>query len=126
MSDWTSEELTTIGNETELQLASRRRDGTLRPYTTMWVVRAGNDLYVRSAYGPDNGWYVRARASGEGRIKAGGFESDVSFTDAAADVSDEIDAAYWKKYERYGAKIVDTVTGPESGAVTIRLMKEGP
>jgi hypothetical protein len=27
---------------------------TLRPYVTMWVVRADGDVYVRSAYGPDN------------------------------------------------------------------------
>ena len=80
----------------------------------MWVARAGNDLYVRSAYGADNGWYVRARASGEGRIKAGGVEHDVTFEAAAADAHAAIDAAYWKKYEHYGAKIVDTVTGPDA------------
>ena len=27
---------------------------------TMWVVRAGDELYVRSAYGPNNPWYRRA------------------------------------------------------------------
>ena len=36
--------------------ASRRPDRSLRPYVTMWVVRAGVGLYVRSAYGPDNPW----------------------------------------------------------------------
>lgn len=122
MSGWTSDELDRIGNATELELASRRRDGTLRPYTTMWVVRAGDDLYVRSAYGPNSGWYVRAKASGQGRIRAGGVERDVTLTEAPAEAHRDIDAAYWKKYERYGAKIVDTVTGPDAEAVTIRLV----
>ena len=48
----------------ELGLASRRADGTLRGFVTMWVVRVGDDVYVRSAHGPDNPWYRRAIASG--------------------------------------------------------------
>ena len=39
---WNNEELSRIGEAEELQLASERRDGTLRPYVTMWVVRAGS------------------------------------------------------------------------------------
>jgi hypothetical protein len=122
MSEWTTDELAKIGNATELQLASMRNDGTLRGYTTMWVVRVGSELYVRSAYGADNGWFVRAKASGGGRIRAGGIERDVTFADAKDDVHADIDSAYWAKYEAYGAKIVDTVTGSEAKAVTIRLV----
>jgi hypothetical protein len=122
MSEWTTDELTKVGDATELQLASTRRDGTLRPYTTMWVVRAGDDLYVRSAYGADNGWYVRTKASGSGRIRAGGVERDVTFAEASDDIHSDIDSAYWSKYERYGDKIVGTVTGPEAKAVTIKLV----
>ena len=61
----------------ELQIASRRTDGTLRSFVTIWVVRSGDDIYVRSAYGTENPWYRRALASGRGRIKAGGVERDV-------------------------------------------------
>jgi hypothetical protein len=68
---WTQEELGRIGEATELQLASARPDGTLRPYVTMWVVRVDEKLYVRSAYGPNNPWFRRAKASGVGRIRAG-------------------------------------------------------
>jgi hypothetical protein len=50
---WTHQDLQRIGSAEELQLASRRPDETLRPYTTMWVVRVDDDLYVRSAYGPE-------------------------------------------------------------------------
>jgi hypothetical protein len=112
----------TIGNAEELELASTRPDGTLRPYITMWVVRVGDDLYVRSAYGPDNPWYRRAKASGIGRIRAGGLERDVTFAEAAAGVHAALDAAYHAKYDRYGPKIVGTVVGPAAEAVTIRLM----
>jgi hypothetical protein len=54
MTAWTDEELDRVGQAQELQLASARKDGSLRPYVTMWVVRVGDDLYVRSAYVPDN------------------------------------------------------------------------
>jgi hypothetical protein len=123
---WTDDELRLVGGAQEVQLASTRADGTLRPYVTMWVVGALGELYVRSAYGSDNPWYRRARASGVGRIRAGGVERDVTFADAAAAVHAGIDAAYHAKYDRYGPKIVDTVVGPRVEAVTIRLVRAGP
>ncbi len=97
MMAWTNDELTRIGGAEELQLASVRPDGMLRPYVTMWVVRAGDELYVRSAYGPNNPWYRRAKASGAGRIRAGGLERDVTFAEAAPGVHSAIDAAYHAK-----------------------------
>jgi hypothetical protein len=122
MAAWTSDELTRIGAAEELQLASVRSDGTLRPYITMWVVRAGDDLYVRSAYGPANPWYRRAKASGAGRIRAGGLERDVTFAEATPDVHAAVDAAYHAKYDRYGPEIVGSVVGPDVRAVTIKLV----
>jgi hypothetical protein len=122
MTTWTTDELTRIGGATELKIASRRTDGSLRPYVIIWVVRAGDDLYVRSAYGPGNPWFVRARRSGSGRIRAGGVERDVTFAEPAADVHAAIDAAYHAKYDRYGANIVGTVVGPQVVATTIRLV----
>src|SRR4051812_16218998 len=99
MSTWTNDELNKIGKAEELQLASTRPDGTLRPYVTMWVVREGDDLYVRSAAGTNNPWYRRAKASGTGRIRAGGLERDVAFVEpeAAAGLHAAIDAAYHAK-----------------------------
>ena len=122
MATWTSDELNRLGDAEELQLASRRRDGTLRRYVTMWVVRAGGELYVRSAYGPDNPWYRRAKASGTGRIRAGGIEREVTFADATPDTHPAIDAAYHAKYDRYGPAIVGSVVGDKAATVTIRLL----
>ena len=78
MTDWTEDELERLGGAEELRIASLRPDGTQRPYVIIWVVRAGDDLYVRSAYGADNPWFRRAVASGIGRVKAGGLEPAVT------------------------------------------------
>jgi len=122
MNTWTTDELDRIGRAEELQVASVRSDGTLRPFVTIWTVRVGAEIYVRSAYGPDNPWYRRALASGVGRIRAGGIERDVSFAGAETGVHDAIDAAYHAKYDRYGPAIVSTVVGDHAHGVTIRLL----
>jgi hypothetical protein len=122
MTAWTEEELGRVGEARELQLASERADGTLRPPVTIWVVRVDDQLYVRSAYGANNPWFRRAMASGVGRIRAGGVERDVTFAEPAPDVHADIDAAYHGKYDRYGPQIVATVVGPLTRAVTIRLV----
>jgi hypothetical protein len=119
---WTPEELSRIGAAPELQVSSRRPDGTLRPYVTIWTVRAGDDVYIRSAYGPNNGWFRRAQASGVGRIRAGGVEWDVSFTEPPADVLPDIDTAYHAKYDRYGPAIVGSVVGEQATKVTLRVV----
>ena len=121
---WTPQDLRSVGASEELQLASRRPDGSLRPFVTMWVVRAGDELYIRSAYGPSNPWYRRATASGAGRIRAGGIERDVSFAQAAPEAQAGIDAAYHAKYDRYGPRIVGSVTGPDAHGVTVRLVPQ--
>ena len=122
MTDWTDSELSSIGNAEELQIASRRADGTLRAYVTIWVVRAADELVVRSAYGATNPWYRRAIASGTGRIRAGGVEKDVTFGEAAPDAHPGIDAAYHAKYDHYGPAIVNTVVGAQAAQSTIRLL----
>ena len=124
MTTWPPGELASIGGSEELELASRRADGSLRPYVRMWVVRAGSDLYVRSAYGPDNPWYRRAAASGAGRIRVGGIERDVSFAQASPEVQGDIDAAYHAKYDRYGPRIVGSVTRSDAHQVTVRLVPQ--
>lgn len=121
MTVWSAEELRRIGGATELEIASERPDGTMRPYVTIWVVHAEGALYVRSAYGTDNPWFRRARVAGGGRIRAGGIERDVTFSEPGADVHPAIDAAYHAKYDRYGPEIVGTVVGERAALGTLRL-----
>ena len=42
MSSWTEDELSTVGQAEELEVTSQRPDGALRPYVTIWAVRAGD------------------------------------------------------------------------------------
>ncbi len=116
----TREELEMIGNADELELASRRPDGSLRPYVTIWVARAGEEVYVRSAYGYENPWFQRALASGRGRVRASGVERDVTF-EAAGDPNPKLDAAYHAKYDHYGARMVGTVVSPSATRATLRV-----
>jgi hypothetical protein len=118
---WTAEELQRVGDAEELQIASRRTDGTLRRYVTIWVVRTGDEIYVRSAYGSENPWYRRALASGIGRIRAGAVERDVALIPADDADHAAIDAAYHTKYDRYGPKIVNTVVGRTAAQSTLKL-----
>jgi hypothetical protein len=59
MSTWTEDELRRIEGAAELQIAPVRRTGALRGRTPIWVVRAGDDLYVRAA-GPSHDAAARA------------------------------------------------------------------
>jgi len=122
MNAWTSEELGRIEAADELQIASVRRDGTLRNPTTIWVVRLGDDLYVRSVNGRTSGWFRGTQVRHEGRIRAGGVEKNVTFIDGEGDVADRIDDAYRTKYLRYAANIVDTTITPEARAATLKLL----
>jgi hypothetical protein len=121
MSAWAEDDLSRIGAATEVQVSSTRQDGSLRPYVTIWGVRASDELYVRSAYGIENGWFRRAKASGTGRIRAAGVEPDVTFAEPDPGVHEEIDAAYHRKYDRYGPAIVGSVVGAQAAAATLKL-----
>jgi hypothetical protein len=121
MSRWTSDELDKIGDAEELEIASARRDGSLRKPVTIWVVRHGDDLYVRSVYGRTSSWFRGVQVRHEGHIQAGGVDKDVLLVETD-DVNDEIDGAYRAKYHRYAAAIVDSVVTPEARAATLKLL----
>jgi hypothetical protein len=121
MAAWTSDELDKIAAADELELASAKRDGTLRKPVTIWVVRHGDDLYVRSWRGRTSAWFRGSQDRHEGRIRAGGVDKDVVFAEVE-DVNDEIDAAYRAKYDHYDATYVDPMVGPEARDATIKLV----
>jgi hypothetical protein len=123
MTTWTSDELTKIGTAEELEIASLWHDGTLRNPVTIWVVRIGDDLYVRSYRGRGGAWFRAALVRHEGHIRAGGVEKDVTFVEEAdSTINDQIDAAYRTKYRRYGAQYVNPMVAPEAQAATLKLM----
>jgi hypothetical protein len=123
MTAWTSDELNRIGTTEELRIAPLRRDGTLRKPVTIWVVRLGDDLYVRSVYGRTSAWFRGAQARHEGHIQAGGIDKDVTFVEEATpDLNDQIDAAYRTKYRHYAASIINSIVSPEARSATIKLV----
>jgi len=121
MGKWTSDELEKIGAAEELDLASVRRDGTLREPVTMWVVRHGDELYVRSVNGRGSHWFRGALARHEAHIRAGGVDREVLLVETH-DLDDELDAAYRAKYRRYADSIVGSVVSPQARAATLELV----
>jgi hypothetical protein len=122
MTAWTSDELTRIGSAEELQIASLRRDRTLRKPVTIWVVRDGDSLYVRSVRGETSAWFRGTQERHEGRIRAGGVEKDVTFVDADRGIDDQVDAAYRAKYRRYTGNILNSVLTPQARSTTLKLV----
>jgi len=123
MTTWTSDELNKIGKAEELQIASLRSDGTLRKLVTIWVVRLGDDLYVRSVNGRTSAWFRGTQTRHEGHIRAGSVDKDVTFVEETdAHVNEQIDDAYRTKYRRYAESIVNTTLTPEARAATIKLI----
>ena len=121
MTAWTNVELTSIGTAEELQISSARHDGTLGDPRTIWVVRVGDDLYIRSVNGRTSAWFRGAQVRHEAHIQAGGVDKDVRLVETD-DLNDQIDAAYRTKYRRYAASIIDTIVSPQARAATLRLV----
>ncbi|GAA2591169.1 MULTISPECIES: DUF2255 family protein [Streptomyces] len=120
MTAWTSDELNRIATADELEMAPRRGDGTLRGPVPIWVVRDGDDLYVRSFRGTDGGWWRTARTSHQGHIRSGGVDRDVTFEEVTgSEINDRIDTAYRTKYGRYRGAYVDPMVAARS--TTLRL-----
>ena len=126
MSAWISDQLDRIDAADELEIAPRRRDGSLRAPVTIWFVRLGDDIYVRSVNGPSASWFRGATATGEARIAAGGVEADVALAGAPPELADDLDAAYRSKYRRYSGPVAAINSpGARSAALLLRPQAAG-
>lgn len=122
MTAWTSDELKKIGNAEELRIATQRQDGTLRSRVTIWVVRVGDELYVRCVNGREGAWFRGVLTRHAGRIWAGGVEKDVNFVEESdPELNEKIDEAYLSKYGRYPQWVAPMVT-PKVKAATLKLV----
>jgi hypothetical protein len=126
MITWTDDELTKIGTAEELEIASLRPDDTLRKPVTIWVVRLGDDLYVRSVNGRTAAWFRGTQVRHEGHILAGGIEKNVTFVEADPVINDQIDTEYRTKYRRYAASIISHIVSPGARSATIKLVPRSP
>ena len=122
MTTWTKEELDKVGKAEELEVSSLRQDGTLRSRRIIWVIRLGDELYIRSVLGRKSDWFRGVQARHEGRILAGGVEKDVTFIEEPDPaLNDQIDAVYLAKYRRYAAD-ADAIVSPDARSATLRLV----
>ena len=119
-STWTGDELDTIGAASEIDIAPRRADATLGRFTTIWIVRVGDDLYVRSYRGPRGSWYRGAQRTHEGRLRANGNEHDIAFEQAPDASQAAVDGAYSAKYGR--SSYVDAMVTDDAATTTMRLV----
>ena len=122
---WTPGELQHIGAAQELEIASRRADGALRPWVPIWVVRAGDQVYVRTWYRRDTGWFGRVVAAGHASIRVPGVQADVTVEDVGEGTPGlraAVDTAYQEKYGRYGG--TERMVTAEAAAATLRLSPE--
>ena len=117
MSDWDKRALDRLGDAEEAQVNASDH----KP-TTIWVVRHGDDLYVRSVRGREGHWYRGVEKTPLGRIRAGNVQQDVTFEKAGDHLQDEIDAAYRAKYRRYAGRILNSVLTPEARSSTLKLV----
>lgn len=114
-----------IGTASEIHISSYRRDGSLRRWTPIWVVQVGDDLYIRSAYGTEGGWYRWATARQVARVRVDGFETDVALRPAAdADTNAAVDAAYTEKYRSQPSALAPMVA--ETAAATTTRLEPAP
>jgi hypothetical protein len=118
VSTWTGDELNIFDAHQEIQIAPLRPDGSPLPFTTIWIVRHTDQLYVRSWTGPTGRWYRAALRSHRGRIRVGEVDRHVTFAEVDVD-PEAIDTAYRQKYGR--SSYVNAMVSPAAATTTFRI-----
>ena len=121
---WTHDDLDLLGGAGQVEVSSVRRDGSLSRARTVWIVRVGDQLYLRSVNGPDAAWYRSTRSRHQGRLVARGVVRDVTWIDVDAtedpDVDPAVDAEYARKY-RGSTSAIAHITSPGARTTTMRV-----
>jgi hypothetical protein len=121
---WTPQQLERIAASDELSIAVMGTDGDLRRPVPIWVVRVGEDVYVRTWYRRSNGWFGHLVDSQRARIQVADVEADVAVDDIGDTQSAlraDIDAAYRTKYAHYGRASVDQMVSDSAASTTLKL-----
>lgn len=116
------EQIDAIGSAGEVQISTYRSEGSRRNSIPIWTVRVGDDLYIRSALGPDAAWYRNAVKDNRLHIDTGTVAADVALEAAGGDaINAQVDAAYRTKYPNGGSATTTMVTAPATGT-TVKLI----
>src|SRR4051794_31549812 len=123
-SPWNPDTLAALGDALEVDVTPFTADGTPRPSRTIWSIRVGDELYVRSWKGPGAVWFRDAVATHQGEISVtgGGASQLVTFeeVDATAPVQAQLSAGYLSKYAADGYASAMNEQGPLES--TLRLI----
>ena len=118
---WSGEQLDRISQSGELQIASRRTDGTLRSSVPIWVVCVDDGVYVRTWYRRTTGWFGDVLELPQARMQVPGVEVDVlitNFGEGPPGLRSSVDAAHRTKYGPSGHQSMVTA---DAAATTLRL-----
>lgn len=114
MSGWTPEQAELLTAPEQIDIATRRTDGTLRGPRTIWIVGNGDRVFIRSTNGRDANWFRGALTIRAGHIQAGDRGFDVALTEASEPDVELADAGYEAKY------------GPLYPSIVRHLHEDGP
>ena len=124
---WRANELSAIDGCGEVDIAIGRSDGALRAARTVWIVRHGSTVYVRSVNGTTAAWYHGVRTTcHEGELSAGRLQRGLVFVEAGtcagegSGLDDALDAAYRGKCGR-SSSAVARITADVSRATTLHV-----
>jgi len=121
---WSDDDLSLLGGAGQVEVSSVRRDGSLSRARTVWIVRVGAHLYLRSVNGPEAAWYRSTRSRHQGRLVTGGNVRDVTWVDVDAtehpDIDPAVDAEYARKY-RGSTSAIAHINSPEARLTTMRV-----
>ena len=114
---WSTEQLNAIDGADELEIAGRR-------WTPIWVVRVGDQVFVRTWHRRDTGWFGHVLQEGRAKVRVPGVAAEVTVEDVGvgpAGLRAGVDAAYRAKYGRYGEGTVAQMVSDTAAVTTLRL-----
>jgi len=121
---WSEDDLDLFGGAGEVEVSSVRRDGSWSRSRIVWIVRVGDQLYLRSVNGPEAAWYRSTRSRHQGRLEARGKLCDVTWVDIDAaehpDIDPAIDAEYARKY-RGSTSAIAHINSEQARGTTMRV-----
>jgi hypothetical protein len=118
---FSSDELRRIDEADDLHIAPFREDGkTYGTPTWIWEVVVNGDLYVRAYNGVNSRWYRSALKQKAGRIITAGMTKEVRLDPVTADINNEIDEIYKRKYSK--SPYLSAMISERSRAATIKII----
>ena len=113
----TAEQLQEIGDAREVTIETRRGDRVSG--TVIWVVVAGDDVYVRSVRGESGRWYQRAVVDPEVALRVS--DARLEFTAVPANDPDSIESVSEALRQKYRGRSLENMLRVETLGTTLRL-----